>query len=402
MRVALVDLYLDRFRGGMPMALSHLVDGLSEHCDVTVFCSQSEGIYPATVRIIRLPAIHISRFLIEFFTFRLSWSFYRRWKNIDSQFDVVQCQSPAFGGGQVAIVNFCDAEFLQQLKKQWRTFAGTAIRGWLVLGYRMVLHSAASVIERRAYSARPPRGPKVLLPVSQGLREALIRHFNPQAPMEVIPNGVDLSMFLPRPDPELRQEVLTAGNWPETSFIVLFVGAGGWDRKGLDLVIESLPDLPNEVKLVVVGDGDRDRFEKLTDRCGVAQRVHFTGRRRDVARFYRIANTFAFPSRYEAQPLVCLEAMASGLPVVATRFHGIEDYLRDGVNGLLVDSKATAIANAIRWLLENPEGRLRVGKCAEESVQRFDKNEITRRVLDVLQRVSSGDKNETNADRTSH
>jgi glycosyltransferase involved in cell wall biosynthesis len=156
------------------------------------------------------------RFMIEFFTFWLSWSVYRRWKNIGAQFDVIQCQSPVLGGVQVAIVNFCDTEFLHRLRTQRRSFAGTKIRGLLVLGYRLALHSVASKIEKRAYSAPPPSGPRILLPVSQGLREVLIEHFNPKVPMEVIPNGVDLSGFSPQPDPELCQEIVTAGNWPNS------------------------------------------------------------------------------------------------------------------------------------------------------------------------------------------
>jgi glycosyltransferase involved in cell wall biosynthesis len=75
--------------------------------------------------------------------------------------------------------------------------------------------------------------------------------------------------------------------------------------------------------------------------------------------------------------------MACGLPVVATRFHGIEDYLLEGVNGFLVSPGTGAIATAILKLLENPGCRLRMGRDAAQTAQRFRKEEIVRQILEI-------------------
>jgi glycosyltransferase involved in cell wall biosynthesis len=393
LRIALVDMHLDRFRGGMSTALSSLVEALSEHCDVTVFCSRSEGGYPPAVRIVRLPAIPVYRFLIEFTTFRLSWGVYRRWKHLDRRYDLIHCGSPLYGGGQIATVNFCSAEYLRQLRAHWRPFAG-GIRGFPTLGYRIAMHRVAAWLEEHAYGSLARNGVKLLLPVSGGLSRSLEEHFEPSVPMRVIANAVDLSRFTPGPDPEFRHAILALANWSGNAFLLLFVGAGEWDRKGLDLAIGALASLPNDVKLVVVGSGDRKRFERLAERYGVTQRIHFTGMRRDVSRFYRATEAFVFPSRYEAQPLVCLEAMACGLPVVATRFHGIEDYLLEGVNGFLVSPGTEAIATAILKLLEDPGCRLRMGRDAAQTAQRFRKEEIVRQILETYREFCAQNREE--------
>ena len=84
--------------------------------------------------------------------------------------------------------------------------------------------------------------------------------------------------------------------------------------------------------LLVVGGDSSAPFKRIAEQLGVSERVIFAGSRTDLPRIYPAADAFVLPTLYETFALVCLEAMASGLPVLAGSVGGIEDYLRDGEN----------------------------------------------------------------------
>ena len=137
-------------------------------------------------------------------------------------------------------------------------------------------------------------------------------------------------------------------------------------QKGFDVLLEAFArlDAP-EVDLLIAGDGpERRRLEALRERLGLGARVHLLGvmDRATVASLYRGARLVACPSRWEGLPLVCLEAMASGRAVVASRVDGIPDAVSDGDTGLLVPPEdPVALAGALRTLLADGPRRERLG-----------------------------------------
>lgn len=387
--VALVDMHLDRFRGGMSTALSNLAEQLINRCDVTIICSRASGSYPPALKVIQLPSLPFSRFLLEFSTFRTSWAIYRRLAGVARRYDLVHCASPLYGGADLASVHFCSAEYAAVL---WRDRAAFYKHGWsglLMLLYRLFSHGIAAILEKIAYARMRPARTELLAPVSEGLQAVLNKRFKCAVPMRVIPNALDLSRYEPKKDPELRQTLLAEAGWPENTFLLLFVGAGDWQRKGLDVVIDALQVLPDAIRMAVVGGGDQDYFSRVATTAGVRQRLHFTGVRKDVHRLYQAVDLFVFPSRYEAQPLVCLEAMASGLPMVVASFHGVEDYLRDGVNGLMVERNASEFRAAIQRLFEDAALRARLSQEAVRTSQRFRKERVADEFLAVYGQIVS-------------
>jgi glycosyltransferase involved in cell wall biosynthesis len=115
-------------------------------------------------------------------------------------------------------------------------------------------------------------------------------------------------------------------------------------------------DFPRLVCLLI-GDGDeRAPLEALAAELKIEKRVRFLGYRSDVAELYSIGDAFVLPSEWEGLPISLLEAMAAGLPCVATRIAGTAEVIRDG-NGLLVPPQdPPALAAALRRILEDPEG----------------------------------------------
>ena len=131
--------------------------------------------------------------------------------------------------------------------------------------------------------------------------------------------------------------------------------AGKERYKGIDEVLDCLPVLVRErpaLRYLIVGDGgDRARLEAKAERLGVARHVVFAGYvpEREKPDHYRLADLFAMPGRGEGFGIVFLEALACGVPVVASRVDGSRETVRDGALGAAVDpSRPEEIVAAIR------------------------------------------------------
>jgi glycosyltransferase involved in cell wall biosynthesis len=159
------------------------------------------------------------------------------------------------------------------------------------------------------------------------------------------------------------------------------LGVGRLAReKGFDLLIEAMPALPGR-RLLLAGDGpERGPLEDLADLLGVADRVEFAGWVSEpwASRFR--PDVVAVPSRFDAMPLVVLEAMRAGIPVVATRVGGTSELVVDNVTGMLVEPEnALSLAHAIESLLASPQrGEDMSGAAKERLVERFSDSKMIR------------------------
>jgi len=195
-------------------------------------------------------------------------------------------------------------------------------------------------------------------------RSQLMLHAPPGewSKLHVTPLGIDLDLYARAPfreHPELF-EVICVGR----------LGAG----KGYELLIESIANLAAEgrkVRLRLVGDGsERKRLERLAA-SAPAGAVVFEGARNqdEVRRLYAEADAFALASFAEGLPVVLIEAMAMGLPCVATRITGIPELVRDGVDGLLVTpAHPVELTEALRRLMDEPGLRRKLGESARQRV----------------------------------
>jgi glycosyltransferase involved in cell wall biosynthesis len=163
-------------------------------------------------------------------------------------------------------------------------------------------------------------------------------------------------------------------------------------RKGQALLLDALADLRAQavdVRLTIVGDGpERGALEAQARALGVADRVAFEGAvaHQRIASYLHRADVFCLPSYAEGVPTVLMEAMASGLAVVATRVYGIPELVEDGRSGLLVPpGDAGALAEAIARLAENAEMRAALGAAARDRVtSTFEERRAAVEVRDTL------------------
>jgi glycosyltransferase involved in cell wall biosynthesis len=163
--------------------------------------------------------------------------------------------------------------------------------------------------------------------------------------------------------------------------------------KGQRHLVDAVPELARRfggVAVVVIGQGHlHAQLRAQAQALGVADRVHLVGHRADARMLLDAADVFVLPSRHEGMPLVLLEAMDAGLPVVATRVIGSEEVVADGETGLLVRPQdPAALAAAIGRLLEDPALRQRYGRAGRRRyLERFTSARMAVQTAEVYDHV---------------
>ncbi len=254
-----------------------------------------------------------------------------------------------------------------------------SLRGGDVPGFRpydfAFYHKLIAPLLRRIW-----RRSSGLVANSTGLKN-LAAAFDDRVPIDVIPNGVDLQYYAP-----------ADRDWEQTR--ILFVGRLVY-QKGLDLLFDALKDLTHHPwQLSLVGDGpERELLELLTQKYGLSDRVQFQNWLNGDALVSQLqeANLFVFPSRHEGMPNAVLEAMACGLPVVASRIAGNEELVVDGENGLLVAPEdARALRNALTELIANATQRQKMGAASRQFVEAsYSWSRIAKQYLALVETVNS-------------
>jgi D-inositol-3-phosphate glycosyltransferase len=209
-------------------------------------------------------------------------------------------------------------------------------------------------------------------------RTQIVRHYGQLAPIEVIPGGVDLELFRPRP----RQAARHALGLSPHEKVLLFVGRIQ-RLKGLEVLLRASAQLRDLAPRVVVVGGqpatshearEITRLHNVSNRLGIQERVTFTGAvpHEQLATYYAAADVTVMPSSYESFGLVAVESLACATPVVATRVGGLTAIVKDGETGLLVPWRDPALfAERLRTLLGDDALRARMARQARASVQRF-------------------------------
>lgn len=182
----------------------------------------------------------------------------------------------------------------------------------------------------------------------------------------IVPNGINLN--------EVAEREAEGGNPGKK---ILFVGRLH-PVKGTQYLLGAMSivhrELP-EAKLILVGDGEeREHLETLTDNLGIRECVEFAGRvpHERVKDYMNQAEVFVLSSLSEGFPVTILEAMACGLPVVATRVGGVPDIIKNGTNGYLVDTmNQEQIAEALLNLLQDKQLRKDISENNREGVRRY-------------------------------
>lgn len=254
--------------------------------------------------------------------------------------------------------------------------------------WRYFLHPItlfAHVRETIRYRSRIHRVVVVLTPAERDTLRRVFGRVRP--PTTVIPNGVDLKRFHP---PTLDERAAGRRRFAldKDDRVALFVG-GEFARKGLDVLLQAMVDATTVLLLVVGGDAKMvARVMERAGRLGVAERVMLIGEQSDPVPYFQIADMFVMPSAYESSGLVFLEALASGVPVIATRVGITPDVIRDGVNGYLVDRDPREIADRMERVaaLADP---MPMRDAARASVADYSWESVAARYIELANAVEA-------------
>jgi glycosyltransferase involved in cell wall biosynthesis len=210
--------------------------------------------------------------------------------------------------------------------------------------------------------------------------------------IELVENGVDLSVW----------QLLAAEKIPSEAAKFVFIGRLV-DWKAVELLIEAFQGVAAETDacLEIIGDGNlRQELEAQAVNLGLGERVKFSGwlPQKECAMRLEHASALVLPSLLECGGAVVLEAMAMGLPVIATKWGGPVDYL-DTTCGILIEPTSTealinGFTDAMLKLAHYPEWRSQMGRAGQERVrQHFDWERKIDRILEIYQQTCSVSKN---------
>jgi glycosyltransferase involved in cell wall biosynthesis len=244
------------------------------------------------------------------------------------------------------------------IKKLYRVPYIVSLRGGDVPGFRpydfRVYHKLVGPFLRVIW-----RNAAAVVANSHGLRQ-LATAFDSRFEIPIIPNGIDLDAYK-----------IAGRNW---TFPRLLSAGRIVHQKGLDLAMRALGGLKElEWEWRIAGDGPQlPVLQSLAKELGIDDRVFFLGwqSREGLMKCYQRANIFFFPSRHEGMPNAMLEAMASGLPVIASCIAGNEELVVDGETGYLVPSEnVDSLQAALRKLLSDPMLRQQMGMASRKYVE---------------------------------
>jgi glycosyltransferase involved in cell wall biosynthesis len=223
-----------------------------------------------------------------------------------------------------------------------------------------------------------------LIAVSESERQVCLQHRigNPSR-IKTITNGIDCSLF--QPNPRTRQQQRASLLIPEDAPVVGIVARFIAQKDPLSLVhaahlvLQQRPD----TRFVWCGEGNlRDVTERLALKLDIHSKFHFLGFRQDVGEIMNSFDLFILASLFEGLPYTLLEAMALGLPIVATDVVGNRDIVHHQETGLLVEpQRPSALASAILDLLCNKDKRERLARAGRQMVrEHYDVAQMVRQI----------------------
>ena len=242
-------------------------------------------------------------------------------------------------------------------------------------------------------------GTDAVVAVSEAVRTRLQRdHDLPPALVRLIHNGINLGDFAAPSTPEAparRADARQNLGIPNDALVLGMVGR--LDAKGQSDLLTVAPALIDQCPLlhfVLIGSegqpGDQARLMVQAEASGLVRHLHFTGPREDVPTLLPALDILVHLPRDESFGLALAEAMAAGLPAVATNIGGCREVVRDGVTGLLVPpSDSLALTKALEWLLDPAEGAARRAAFGEAGRRVVAENFSRERQLDLLQALYS-------------
>ena len=293
--------------------------------------------------------------------------------------------SPGANCRQVTVSTawFCQARQLALFRSGEHRPAPASLMDWVKLVHRWSYAWMVAGMERHFYQS--DRLERVI--AQSRLLAGDLAHFYgvPESKLAVAHGGVNASTFDPAERLALRPRLRSELGLPDGRFVFFFIG-NNWLIKGLYHVLRALADVPDVWLAIVGADVERrESWERFGRELGVAERIRYLPRRRDVIAYYAAADALLAPSVYDTFPLMPMEAMACGLPVIISAQTGVAEIV--GVEDALVVSNprnTAELAAAMRRMAADADLRARLVRNGRKLAEHNPWDRIQQAVADEL------------------
>ena len=276
---------------------------------------------------------------------------------------------------------FCDVLTMHSCHRAWVEYYKSWSPAKNIRAILNPVNRAVLQLEKKAVE----KGSKIIISVSEGVKREILKYYNvSEEKIVVIPNGVDLEKF--KPDREKRKKIREKLKIDKNEIVLIFTGHE-FERKGLRFIIEALPIIEDNVRLLVIGKDDPEPYKKLAQKLGVLDEVIFAGFVPDITEYYAASDIFVFPTAYEAFSLATLEAVASGLPILATKVNGTEELIKGRYNGFFIKRDSKDIAEKINILISDENLRKQMARNARKTAENYSWDRVVKMTLDVYEEV---------------
>jgi glycosyltransferase involved in cell wall biosynthesis len=368
MKVAIFD-YRTTSQNAIGKCTLGVLQALCDQHECTVFAVEFDNPRPDRIDWVRVPALR-SPLVLLFITFHLMAPLCYFWHRIrrGARFDLVQIVESNLSFGDIVYSHSCHRMFLE---RYWAQVEATGLRGVL----RWLDHWMHALLEPWVYR----RASYIVVPSEGFARELRSTYSHACSKIRVLPNAVDPESMR-APEQFDRGSFRAQLGFTLQDVVLIFVALGHFELKGLRVLLEAVSRNPDgRLKVLVVG-GSRSLINEYRQRAvllGLNGKVVFSGVQKDIRAYLWAADALVLPSLHETFSLVTLEAAAAGLPVLVTKLNGVEDFLRDGENGLLLQRDVSSVSHCLARFAQIPqETRREMGSKAQASVQRYNLSEF--------------------------
>jgi UDP-glucose:(heptosyl)LPS alpha-1,3-glucosyltransferase len=319
-----------------------------------------------------VPGPHIVAYLCWFLANHVQRFWDSRFRKL--KFDLLYSSGINAFGADAISVHVVFGEFYRRVRPRLR-LRGAPLSRWPVIIHRRLYYRLICFLESLIYTRKRTE----LTAISQHSADSL-RELYGRDDVRVIRYGVDTSIFHPAARRARRDSERSSLQVGSSEFCLLLIG-NDWKNKGLDALLCAFAecgDLP--LVLLVVGSDDRREYSGALEKLAIRSKVKFLEPSHDVIKFYAAADAYVGPSLEDAYGLPVLEAMACGLPVIASARAGASEIVREGENGFVLrhPEDFQELTVLLRRLCSNPNLCVHLGEEAARTAkgQTWDRNAL--------------------------
>lgn len=374
MKIAVIRQKYVNYGGAENFSAEHTLQLAKAGHEVHIFANRWTSPEMPNIYFHKVPAIRLNS-LLRYLSF--AWMAERLVRG--EKFDIIQSHERTWHQDIYRAGDGCHKEWLEQRGK----YVSPLKRWWLAVSpfHRLVLNIEQSIFTQGRY--------KKIIAISEMVKENIRKHYHvPAEDIVVIYNGVRLEKFNPANKAAHYRPLRNKFNVPDGALLLLYVGSG-FERKGLKFLIQSLDHLKrDDWRLMVIGKGDWARYRGFASSKS-QEKIIYLEPVRDIEAYYAASDAFVLPSLYEPFGNANLEALATGLPVITSRYSGAANIIRHKHDGLVVENPGDPreIANNIDYLFDSAV-REQMGKQARFLAEQFTLEKNTESIIRVYDEVA--------------